>query len=197
MAGLRRAHAPACAAHRQPRGRGGRHPRGPRGGARRRCGTVLLTGGPIALLLAALAGYGLATAALRPVGAMRGEAAEISRLGSGRRLPVPPAGDELVEARRDAQRDARAAGEVSRARARLRGQREPRAAHAAGAAQGGAGAGAARGPHAPRSCATPWRPRPARATGSCSSPRTCWCSRAPTRAGCRCAPSGSTPPSSS
>ncbi len=58
-------------------------------------GTVLLTGGPIALLLAALAGYWLASAALRPVGAMRGEAAEISRLGSGRRLPVPPAGDEL------------------------------------------------------------------------------------------------------
>jgi two-component system, OmpR family, sensor kinase len=58
-------------------------------------GTVLLTGAPIALLLAALAGYGLATAALRPVGAMRGEAAEISRLGSGRRLTVPPAGDEL------------------------------------------------------------------------------------------------------
>ena len=58
-------------------------------------GTVLLTGGPIALLLAALAGYGLATAALRPVGAMRDEAAEISRLGSGRRLTVPPAGDEL------------------------------------------------------------------------------------------------------
>jgi len=58
-------------------------------------GTVLLTGGPIALLLAAFAGYWLASAALRPVGAMRGEAAEISRLGSGRRLPVPPAGDEL------------------------------------------------------------------------------------------------------
>jgi two-component system OmpR family sensor kinase len=58
-------------------------------------GTVLLTGGPIALLLAALAGYGLASAALQPVGAMRHEAAEISRLGSGRRLPVPPAGDEL------------------------------------------------------------------------------------------------------
>ena len=58
-------------------------------------GTVLLTGGPVALLLAALAGYGLASAALRPVGAMRSEAAEISRLGSGRRLPVPPAGDEL------------------------------------------------------------------------------------------------------
>ena len=63
----------------------------------RRCGGVLLIGGPIALLLAALAGYGLATAALRPVGAMRDEAAEISRLGSGRRLPVPPAGDELAK----------------------------------------------------------------------------------------------------
>ncbi len=60
-------------------------------------GTVLLTGGPIALLLAALAGYWLASAALRPVGAMRREAAEISRLGSGRRLPVPPGGDELSQ----------------------------------------------------------------------------------------------------
>jgi two-component system, OmpR family, sensor kinase len=59
--------------------------------------TVLLTGVPIALLLAALAGYGLASAALRPVGAMRAEAAEISRLGSGRRLPVPPGRDELAE----------------------------------------------------------------------------------------------------
>jgi signal transduction histidine kinase len=57
---------------------------------------VLLTGGPIALLLAGLAGYGLASAALRPVGAMRAEAAEISRLGSGRRLPVPPGRDELA-----------------------------------------------------------------------------------------------------
>jgi two-component system, OmpR family, sensor kinase len=59
--------------------------------------TVLLTGGPVALLLAALAGYWLASAALRPVGAMRREAAEISRLGSGRRLPVPPGGDELSQ----------------------------------------------------------------------------------------------------
>ena len=64
-------------------------------------GTVLLTGGPIALLLAALAGYGLATAALRPVGAMRGEAAEISRLGSGMRLPCrPPATSSRGSARR-------------------------------------------------------------------------------------------------
>ncbi len=60
-------------------------------------GSVLLVGGPVALLLAALAAYGVATAALRPVNAMRSEAAEISRLGSGRRLPVPPGGDELAQ----------------------------------------------------------------------------------------------------
>jgi signal transduction histidine kinase len=60
-------------------------------------GSVLLIGGPVALLLAALAAYGVATAALRPVAAMRGEAAEISRLGSGRRLPVAPGGDELAQ----------------------------------------------------------------------------------------------------
>jgi signal transduction histidine kinase len=58
---------------------------------------VLLIGGPLALLASALAAYGLATAALRPVNEMRREAAEISRLGSGRRLPVPPGGDELAE----------------------------------------------------------------------------------------------------
>ncbi len=60
-------------------------------------GKVLLIGGPVALLLAALAAYGVATAALRPVSAMRREAAEISRLGSGRRLPVAPGGDELAQ----------------------------------------------------------------------------------------------------
>jgi len=60
-------------------------------------GSVLLIGGPAALLLAALAAYGVATAALRPVTAMRREAAEISRLESGRRLPVPPGRDELAE----------------------------------------------------------------------------------------------------
>jgi two-component system OmpR family sensor kinase len=60
-------------------------------------GRVLVIGGPVALLLAALAAFGVATAALRPVNAMRGEAAEISRLGSGRRLPVPPGGDELAQ----------------------------------------------------------------------------------------------------
>ena len=58
---------------------------------------VLLIGLPIALLLSALAAYGVATAALRPVSAMRAEAAEISRLGSGRRLPVPSGRDELAQ----------------------------------------------------------------------------------------------------
>ncbi len=55
----------------------------------------LLIGGPIALALASLAGYLLAAAALRPVEAMRRQAAEISATSAGRRLPVPEAGDEI------------------------------------------------------------------------------------------------------
>lgn len=55
----------------------------------------LLIGGPLALLLTSIAGYGLAAAALRPVEAMREGAAEISAARSGDRLPVPPARDEL------------------------------------------------------------------------------------------------------
>ena len=55
----------------------------------------LLVVGPLALLLATLLGYGIATAALRPVDAMRGEAAGISAAEPGRRLPVPPAHDEI------------------------------------------------------------------------------------------------------
>ncbi|MEA2407092.1 MAG: hypothetical protein QOE69_1211 [Thermoleophilaceae bacterium] len=58
---------------------------------------VLLVGGPIALLAAALAAYWLATAALRPVTAMRRDATDISRLGGGHRLPVPPGSDELAQ----------------------------------------------------------------------------------------------------
>jgi two-component system, OmpR family, sensor kinase len=54
----------------------------------------LLVVGPLALLLASAAGYALATAALRPVEAMRREAAEISGDAAGR-LPLPPARDEL------------------------------------------------------------------------------------------------------
>jgi two-component system, OmpR family, sensor kinase len=51
--------------------------------------------GPVALLLAALLGYALGTAALRPVEAMRSEAGAISAAEPGRRLPVPAARDEI------------------------------------------------------------------------------------------------------
>ncbi len=57
--------------------------------------TQLLIGGPIALLLASLAGYALAAAALRPVERMRERAAAISAETPGERLPLPPARDEL------------------------------------------------------------------------------------------------------
>jgi heavy metal sensor kinase len=56
----------------------------------------LLIGGPIALLLASLAGYLLAGAALRPVESMRRRAQEISATVGGRRLPVPDADDEVA-----------------------------------------------------------------------------------------------------
>jgi signal transduction histidine kinase len=55
----------------------------------------LLVGGPIALLLAAGAGYVLAGAALRPVEDMRCRAGKISAETSGERLPLPAARDEL------------------------------------------------------------------------------------------------------
>jgi two-component system, OmpR family, sensor kinase len=50
---------------------------------------------PAALLLAILAGYAVAAAALRPVEAMRRRASVISALTPGRRLPVPAARDEI------------------------------------------------------------------------------------------------------
>jgi signal transduction histidine kinase len=55
----------------------------------------LLIVGPIALVLASLLGYGVATAALRPVEAMRAEAAGVSAAEPGRRLPLPRARDEI------------------------------------------------------------------------------------------------------
>ena len=57
--------------------------------------TQLLVVGPVALLLAAVAGYLLGGAALRPVEAMRRRAAEISAETSGERLPLPDARDEI------------------------------------------------------------------------------------------------------
>ncbi|HET8653806.1 MAG TPA: ATP-binding protein [Gaiellaceae bacterium] len=57
--------------------------------------TQLLIAAPIALLLASLLGYWLARSALRPVEAMRAEAAAISGSEPGRRLPAGKARDEI------------------------------------------------------------------------------------------------------
>ena len=54
-----------------------------------------LLAAPLALVLATLAGYLLAGAALRPVEAMRRRAAAITAATPGKRLPVPPGGDEI------------------------------------------------------------------------------------------------------
>jgi len=53
-------------------------------------------GGPLALLLAALAGYGVAAAALRPVDAMRFKADAIGEHRPGERLPVAATDDEIA-----------------------------------------------------------------------------------------------------
>ena len=70
---------------------------------------LLLLGGPIALLLASLAAYGVAAAALQPVEAMRTRAAEISAAEPDQRLPVPPSRRRGRSPRHDPERDARAA----------------------------------------------------------------------------------------
>jgi len=57
---------------------------------------VLLIGGPIALIVASASGWFLAGGALRPVERVRREAAAVSVSDLDRRLPVPPAGDELA-----------------------------------------------------------------------------------------------------
>src|SRR5882724_8365009 len=57
--------------------------------------TVMLTIGPVAILLMACAGWLLAGAALRPVEQMRQEAAAVSASDPARRLPVPRTSDEL------------------------------------------------------------------------------------------------------
>jgi two-component system OmpR family sensor kinase len=67
----------------------------PRDAALNRLLTQLLLGGPLALTLASLIGYGLAAAALRPVESMRAQAAEISGSDLGARLPISPADDEI------------------------------------------------------------------------------------------------------
>jgi signal transduction histidine kinase len=57
---------------------------------------LLLIGLPAALILASIAGYGVAAAALRPVEAMRARAEEISTAAPDERLPVPDTHDEVA-----------------------------------------------------------------------------------------------------
>ena len=57
--------------------------------------TSFAVGGPIAVLVASLLGYGLATAGLRPVEAMRRRAREVSLSNGDDRLPLPAAHDEI------------------------------------------------------------------------------------------------------
>ena len=57
---------------------------------------LLAIGGPLALLLAALAGYAVAAAALRPVERMRRRAAALTAGEAEGRLPVPPSRDEVA-----------------------------------------------------------------------------------------------------
>jgi two-component system OmpR family sensor kinase len=56
---------------------------------------AFLIGGPLALLLASLAGYVLAGAALRPIEAMRRRAAAVSTASLDERVPVPGTNDEV------------------------------------------------------------------------------------------------------
>jgi two-component system OmpR family sensor kinase len=58
-------------------------------------GTILLIGIPVALLLAAVAGYAVSGRALRPVEAMRRRAAAISASEPEARLPLPESDDEI------------------------------------------------------------------------------------------------------
>ena len=57
----------------------------------------LLLAGAAALVLASIAGYSIAAAALRPVEEMSRRAAAISLSGGDTRLPVPPSGDEIAK----------------------------------------------------------------------------------------------------
>ncbi len=61
-----------------------------------RLASLLIVGGPLALVLATGVGWFVAGAALRPVEKMRREAAAISASDPGRRLHPPPTGDEIA-----------------------------------------------------------------------------------------------------
>jgi two-component system OmpR family sensor kinase len=56
---------------------------------------IMLVGGPLALLVAAILGYGTSALSLRSVEAMRRQARRLTIAQPGQRLPVPAARDEL------------------------------------------------------------------------------------------------------
>lgn len=58
---------------------------------------LLLIGGPVAVLLASAVCWQVSGAALRPVNRLRTEAEAISASEPGRKLAVPPTGDELTD----------------------------------------------------------------------------------------------------
>jgi heavy metal sensor kinase len=66
-----------------------------RNGALDNLRNLLLIGGPAALILASLVGYGAVSVSLRPVEMMRRRAEVISAAAHDQRLPVPPAHDEI------------------------------------------------------------------------------------------------------
>ncbi len=57
---------------------------------------LLLVGGPLALLIASVIGYAIASAALRPVERMRRHAEAVTAAQTSERLPVPPGNDEIA-----------------------------------------------------------------------------------------------------
>jgi two-component system, OmpR family, sensor kinase len=65
--------------------------------AARRLALLLIVGGPLFVLAITAAGWWLTGAALRPVRRMAREAATISLVEPGRRLPQPPGNDEIAE----------------------------------------------------------------------------------------------------
>jgi two-component system, OmpR family, sensor kinase len=69
----------------------------PRAEALRELLVQLLLAGAAALVLASIAGYSIAAAALRPVEEMSRRAAAISLQGGDKRLPVPRTGDEIAK----------------------------------------------------------------------------------------------------
>ena len=113
------------------------------------------------------------------------------------RLPLPAAHDEIRRLGETLNEMLDRLRPLVRARAPLRGRRQPRAAHPGRGHQGRAGGSAARRRARLRRCARRSSRRSRSAITSRSWPRTSWSSRARARASCPCGPSGSSCASSS